>query len=106
MDTKVQILLAITLACMVILLPAAEARAAKDCKANIADLISCMPCIRNTNPDPKPTEECCKALEKADLPCLCSSYKNSPELKKLGINTKLAMALPGKCKLTVPKECH
>ncbi|KAF3323723.1 putative lipid-transfer protein DIR1 [Carex littledalei] len=94
MDTKLQIL-AITLACIVILIPDAEARAAKDCKAHIADFLSCMPIIRNGDPSaPKPTNECCTALENADLPCLCSSY---PEL---------AMALPGKCKLTVPKECH
>ncbi|XP_078155551.1 putative lipid-transfer protein DIR1 [Carex rostrata] len=105
MDTKVQVL-ALTLAFIVILLPAAdqaEARAAKDC--NIADLLSCMPCIRNTKPDPEPSDECCKALKKADLPCLCSSYKNSPNLNKY-VNPKLAMELPAKCKLSVPNECH
>lgn len=101
MDTKLQVL-ALTLAFIVILLPA-QARAAKDC--NIADLLSCMPCIRNTKPDPEPTDECCKALKKADLPCLCRSYKNSPNLKNY-VNPKLAMELPGKCKLSVPNECH
>ena len=111
MDTTKLQVVAITLACLFVNIllpdvPAAEARAAKvDCKANIADLISCMPCIRNTHPDPKPTQECCKALEKADLPCLCSTYKNSPDLRKYA-NPKLAMALPAKCKLTVPKQCH
>lgn len=104
MATKLQTL-AITLACVMILLSTGEARVAKDCKVDKMGLISCLPAISGSHPDPSPSPQCCNALKTADLPCLCS-YRDSPDLKKLGINPNLAMKLPGKCKLAVPRGCR
>ncbi|KAJ4762356.1 Bifunctional inhibitor/lipid-transfer protein/seed storage 2S albumin superfamily protein [Rhynchospora pubera] len=103
MDTKLQTQ-AIALACIIVLLLTGEAQAGKDCKVDEASLISCLPAISGNKPAEYPTPDCCKALKKADLPCLCS-YRNSPDLKKWGIKPDLAVKLPGKCKLAVPKEC-
>jgi Probable lipid transfer len=104
MATKLQIR-AITLACIMILFSVGDGRATKDCKVDKVGLISCLPAISGTHPDRYPSPDCCNALKSADLPCLCS-YKNSPDLKKLGIKPDLAVKLPKKCHLAVPNECH
>ncbi|CAM0879463.1 unnamed protein product [Alopecurus aequalis] len=51
-----------------------------------------------------PSKECCTAMGKADLKCLCS-YKNSPWLSVYNIDSNRVMQLPGKCGLTTPPNC-
>ncbi|MBA0603740.1 hypothetical protein Gorai_002041 [Gossypium raimondii] len=78
-------------------------RAMTLCDMNDEGLEACKPSVRQPNPvDPSP--ECCKALKGADLPCLCS-YKNSVWLGSFGIDPKLALDLPPKCKLQMPSVC-
>ncbi|KAJ6674729.1 BIFUNCTIONAL INHIBITOR/LIPID-TRANSFER PROTEIN/SEED STORAGE 2S ALBUMIN SUPERFAMILY PROTEIN [Salix viminalis] len=73
------------------------------CKMPIAGLMACKPAV--TPPTPAaPTADCCSALSHADISCLCS-YKNSNLLPSLGIDPKLAMQLPAKCKLPTPANC-
>ncbi|WOL15002.1 hypothetical protein Cni_G23783 [Canna indica] len=60
--------------------------------------------ISDSSKPAAPSPECCKALAKADLRCLCS-YKNSPLLRTLGIDPELAVKLPPKCNLKTPANC-
>ncbi|KAH8489443.1 hypothetical protein Peur_059036 [Populus x canadensis] len=73
------------------------------CKMPVAGLMSCKPSVTPPNPT-APSADCCSALSHADINCLCS-YKNSSLLPSLGIDPKLAMQLPGKCKLPHPANC-
>ncbi|XP_055814764.1 putative lipid-transfer protein DIR1 [Solanum dulcamara] len=70
------------------------------CGLTINDLMTCKPAVSGPKPLP-PSDKCCAALGKADLPCLCS-FKNSPLLSTFNINSTLAMDLPSKCKLKSP----
>ncbi|OIT22908.1 PREDICTED: putative lipid-transfer protein DIR1 [Nicotiana attenuata] len=70
------------------------------CGLSIADLMSCKPAVSGPKPLP-PSEKCCTALSKADLPCLCT-FKNSPMISAFKINATLAMDLPSKCNLSSP----
>lgn len=72
------------------------------CNMNEDGLDACKPAVTQPPEDPKP--ECCKALNGADLRCLCS-YKNSSELPLFGIDPILASSLPAKCNLTPPDNC-
>ncbi|KAM7521889.1 hypothetical protein LguiA_011791 [Lonicera macranthoides] len=68
------------------------------------DLEACRPAVTWLLPK-NPSEECCRALTRADLKCFCS-YKNSPLLFSLGIDSGLAMALPSKCHIkNLPSTC-
>ncbi|KAI9186404.1 hypothetical protein LWI28_016895 [Acer negundo] len=62
----------------------------------------CLPSVSGKSPKP-PSKQCCAAVRKAKLPCLCG-YKNV--LPALGIQPKLALALPKKCGLATPPECN
>ncbi|KAL6185537.1 hypothetical protein ACLB2K_041669 [Fragaria x ananassa] len=73
------------------------------CNVSVNNLMSCKPAVTKPNPA-RPTQACCSALSHADLGCLCS-YRNSNLLPSLGIDPKLAMQLPGKCKLPHPANC-
>ncbi|KAF9606067.1 hypothetical protein IFM89_023090 [Coptis chinensis] len=73
------------------------------CNLNQDDLITCKPAVTKPNPV-DPTSDCCTALTKANLTCLCS-YKNSMVLPLYGIDPDLAMKLPEKCSLTPPTTC-
>ena len=80
------------------------------CNMNEEGIEACKPSVSSSNggsssPVADPTPECCKALSRADLDCLCS-YKNSPELPLLGIDPSLAMALLAKCHLPTPPTCN
>lgn len=55
-----------------------------------------MACKSAVSTPPNPLE-CCSGVKHADMHCLCS-YKNSNLLPSLGIDPKLAMQLPQKCK--------
>ncbi|KAK4378363.1 hypothetical protein RND71_000225 [Anisodus tanguticus] len=78
-----------------------EMAAAGDmCGLSISDLMTCKPAVSGPKPLP-PSDNCCAALRKADLPCLCT-FKNSPILSMYKINSTLAMDLPSKCKLDSP----
>ncbi|KDP42884.1 hypothetical protein JCGZ_23826 [Jatropha curcas] len=73
------------------------------CNVSISGLTSCRPAVTPPNPAP-PTSACCSALSHADLRCLCS-YKNSTLLPSLGIDPKLALKLPEKCRLPHRAPC-
>ncbi|KAM7486392.1 hypothetical protein LguiA_002401 [Lonicera macranthoides] len=73
------------------------------CNMTEAGLMACRPSVTPPNP-PKPTPECCSALSHADLACLCR-YKNSTILPSFGVDPKLAIKLPLKCKLPHPAPC-
>ncbi|PIA35866.1 hypothetical protein AQUCO_03400035v1 [Aquilegia coerulea] len=73
------------------------------CNMSEDDLKICKPSVTKPNPV-DPTLDCCTALSKADLTCLCS-YKNSMVLPMYGIDPDLAMQLPAKCSLTPPTTC-
>ncbi|CAK9142604.1 unnamed protein product [Ilex paraguariensis] len=70
------------------------------CNISSEGLMACKPSVTPPNPTP-PSATCCSALSHADMSCLCS-YKNSSLLPSLGIDRKLAMQLPDKCKLPHP----
>ncbi|KAH0727522.1 hypothetical protein KY285_003218 [Solanum tuberosum] len=70
------------------------------CGLTINDLMTCKSAVSGPKPLP-PSDKCCAALTKADLPCLCT-FKNSPMLSSFKINSTLAMDLPSKCKLDSP----
>ncbi|KAK4361795.1 hypothetical protein RND71_017036 [Anisodus tanguticus] len=78
-------------------------RAQGICNMTGEGLMSCKPSVTPPNP-PTPTAKCCSALSHADMGCLCS-YKNSQWLPSLGIDPKLAMQLPKKCKLPHSPNC-
>nr|XP_025886016.1 putative lipid-transfer protein DIR1 [Solanum lycopersicum]AQU12697.1 putative lipid-transfer protein DIR1 [Solanum lycopersicum] len=78
-------------------------RAQGICNVSGEGLMSCRPSI--TPPYPTaPTAQCCNALSRADMACLCS-YKNSQLLPSLGIDPNLAIQLPQKCRLPNPPRC-
>lgn len=79
------------------------ANAQSICNASVSDLMACKSSVTAPNPTP-PSASCCSVLSHADLSCLCS-YKNSNVLPSLGIDPKLAMQLPAKCKLPHPANC-
>ncbi|KAF5746262.1 defective in induced resistance 1 protein [Tripterygium wilfordii] len=79
------------------------ARGLSMCNMSEDGLNACKPSV--TKPSPvDPSKECCQALSRADLKCLCS-YRNSLFLPSLGIDPGLALALPAKCNLTPPATC-
>ncbi|KAJ8553247.1 hypothetical protein K7X08_023925 [Anisodus acutangulus] len=73
------------------------------CNVSGEGLMSCKPSVTLPNPS-APTAQCCSALSHADMGCLCA-YKNSQWLPSLGIDPKLAIQLPEKCKLPNPPRC-
>ena len=66
----------------------------------------CQPAAAVNNPTNSPSAECCAALGKANLSCICR-YKGMAGiwLKMYHIDARRAMALPGKCGLTMPSNC-
>ncbi|KAM3389447.1 hypothetical protein ACQJBY_011531 [Aegilops geniculata] len=66
----------------------------------------CQPAAAVNKPTESPSAECCAALGKANLSCICR-YKGIAGiwLKMYHIDAKRAMALPGKCGLTMPNNC-
>lgn len=66
----------------------------------------CQPAAAVNNPTDSPSAECCAALGKANLSCICH-YKGMAGiwLKMYHIDARRAMALPGKCGLTMPSNC-
>ncbi|KAL5735820.1 hypothetical protein ACOSQ2_030608 [Xanthoceras sorbifolium] len=62
----------------------------------------CLPAVTGKSPKP-PSKQCCAVVRRANLPCLCG-YK--AVLPGLGIQPKPALALPQKCGLATPPECH
>lgn len=83
---------------------AAAAAAESHCKMTEQGMIACLPSMSAGKTPARPSPKCCAALAKADLPCLCK-YKDSPALPQLGINPKLAVQLPVKCKLSWHPAC-
>ncbi|QCE11826.1 hypothetical protein DEO72_LG10g3063 [Vigna unguiculata] len=77
------------------------AQAVELCNIDSDKLNLCRAAVSGRNPPP-PDEKCCGVIRQANLPCLCS-YKSI--LPALGINSKNALALPGKCGLQKPSNC-
>ncbi|KAF0908678.1 hypothetical protein E2562_027233 [Oryza meyeriana var. granulata] len=97
--------LAVLLLVAAALLAVAPAPARAVCNMSNDEFMTCQPAAAATsNPTPSPSADCCSALSKADLPCLCS-YKNSTWLNLYNIDPKRAMQLPTKCGLTMPANC-
>ncbi|XP_010908200.1 putative lipid-transfer protein DIR1 [Elaeis guineensis] len=104
MEKNLGILL-LALVAVLVLLSTDRLAAASDshCRMTEEGLLACLPSITGSRPV-NPSVKCCTALSKADLRCLCH-YKNSPMLSQLGIKPQLAMQLPAKCKLRLPRQC-
>ncbi|CAJ1802241.1 unnamed protein product [Sphenostylis stenocarpa] len=77
------------------------AQAVELCNIDSRNLNLCRDAVTGQNPPP-PDEKCCAVIRQANLPCLCQ-YKST--LPALGINSKNALALPGKCGLKSPPNC-
>ncbi|KAJ0111273.1 hypothetical protein Patl1_03112 [Pistacia atlantica] len=88
---------------MVVLL-AESSRAMELCNIDDEGLTACKPSVMKPEPV-APSEECCKAVQGANLTCLCS-YRTSPWLPAFGIDPDLALQLPPKCNLTPPADCQ
>ncbi|CAL9118920.1 unnamed protein product, partial [Musa textilis] len=75
------------------LLSAVEFAMAEDslCKMTEKGMVACLPSVTGASPTP-PSDKCCAALSKADLPCLCK-YKDSPVLSQVGVKPELARQL-------------
>ncbi|KAH7546815.1 putative lipid-transfer protein DIR1 [Ziziphus jujuba] len=72
------------------------------CNIDTNQLNDCLPAVRGMSPPP-PTQNCCDVIHQAYLPCLCSYL---PVLPMFGIDPVSAVALPNKCGLETPRECH
>ncbi|CAM0879462.1 unnamed protein product [Alopecurus aequalis] len=73
------------------------------CNLSPGDFMTCQTAT-TTGATSGPSKECCTAMGKADLKCLCS-YKSSPWLSFYHIDSNRVMQLPGKCGLTTPPNC-
>ncbi|GAB4841503.1 hypothetical protein Ancab_022219 [Ancistrocladus abbreviatus] len=79
-----------------------NAVAVKICGIDSSGIDACRPAATKPNPTP-PSPQCCKALSKADLKCLCE-FKFSPLLPTFGIDPILALGLPPKHLDSQPKK--
>ncbi|KQK14911.1 putative lipid-transfer protein DIR1 [Brachypodium distachyon] len=95
---------ALALLAVALLVLAASAQAI--CDISSGGIRSCQPAAAVRNPTDAPSAECCAALAGADLACLCR-YKSVGGMwvRFYKIDVKRAMALPGKCGLTMPANC-
>lgn len=73
------------------------------CNVTYSGLLDCKPAVTPPNPPP-PTAECCDAASHADLKCFCQ-YKNSTLWAGYGVDPKLVLQIPEKCKLPHPAPC-
>ena len=101
---KAQALAALLLA-MVVALAAIEGAHAICGMAN-EDFKLCQASASANVPTDSPSAECCAALGKADLGCICR-YRGVAGIwmRIYHIDPSRAMALPGKCGLTMPSNC-
>jgi len=76
------------------------------CGMENEDFKLCQPAASVNDPTDSPSAECCAALGKADLGCICR-YKGVARIwmRIYHIDPSRAMALPGKCDLTMPSNC-
>ncbi|GMH30971.1 hypothetical protein Nepgr_032814 [Nepenthes gracilis] len=70
------------------------------CGVDVDELVTCRPAATRPSPAP-PSPQCCKAIAKADLKCLCE-FKASPFLPTFGLDPPLVLAIPAKCGLPNP----
>ncbi|CAN6213762.1 unnamed protein product [Urochloa humidicola] len=101
---KAQALAALLLA-MVVALATMEGAQAICGMAN-EDFKLCQAAASVNDPTDSPSAECCAALGKADLGCICR-YRGVAGIwmRIYHIDPSCAMALPGKCGLTMPSNC-
>ncbi|KAL5728054.1 hypothetical protein ACHQM5_001178 [Ranunculus cassubicifolius] len=64
-------------------------------------MLSCRPSVSGRRPTP-PSRLCCSTVAVANAKCACK-YKDA--LRALGIDPKLVLALPRKCKLPIKIRC-
>ena len=102
---KPQALAAALLFVLVISLAATESAHAI-CGMSNDEFKLCQPAAAVDNPTDSPSSDCCAALGKANLSCICR-YNGVAGvwLRMYHIDAKRAMALPGKCGLTMPSNC-
>ncbi|KAJ8476369.1 hypothetical protein OPV22_020096 [Ensete ventricosum] len=98
---------ALAVAAVLILLSAVDYGVAEDslCKMTEKGMVACLPSVTGGASPAPPSDRCCSALSRADLPCLCR-YKDSPVLSQVGVKPELAKQLLARCKLGLPGECN
>lgn len=89
--------------CVALVVVVGVANGQKVCNMTMVGILACKPAATPPHP-PAPSDACCSGLKHADIPCLCN-YKNSTVLPLLGVDPKLAVELPQKCKLPRPQNC-
>ncbi|CAN6180213.1 unnamed protein product [Urochloa humidicola] len=101
---KAQALAALLLAMVVALATMESAQAI--CGMANEDFKLCQAAASVNDPTDSPSAECCAALGKADLGCICR-YRGVAGIwmRIYHIDPSRAMALPGKCGLTMPSNC-
>lgn len=101
-------LVAVVVLIMAIVASIFEGSRAEENLCNITEdgLNACKPAVTAPNPA-DPSQDCCNALQGADLKCLCDYKNNHPLLLSvLGIDPDLAMKLPAKCNIpNAPSTC-
>jgi hypothetical protein len=103
---KPQALAAALLLVLVVSLAAPEGAHGGICGLSNDEFKLCQPAAAVDNPTDSPSSECCAALGKANLSCICR-YKGVAGvwLRMYHIDAARAMALPGKCGLAMPSNC-
>ncbi|KAG8100119.1 hypothetical protein GUJ93_ZPchr0013g36368 [Zizania palustris] len=105
---KTSALAALLLVLVVVSLTAtAPQRVHAICNMSNGDFGLCQPAAAVSDPTDSPSAECCAALGKADLACICR-YKGAVAgfwMRIYHVDAARAMALPGKCGLAMPSSC-
>ncbi|KAG9130351.1 hypothetical protein Leryth_004349 [Lithospermum erythrorhizon] len=72
------------------------------CGMSVSELLACEPAV--VKPPSKPSPSCCKAIQKANLPCLCK-FKGADNPLGIPIDPALAMQLPTTCGVVPSFTC-
>ncbi|KAG6555984.1 hypothetical protein Mapa_001924 [Marchantia paleacea] len=81
-----------------------EAASKKNCgKDPLGALMPCLKAVIGSKP-PAPDAECCKVVRKANLDCLCDAFTSAKPPPGFKPNISAALALPKKCKRSIPKN--
>ncbi|KAF3780543.1 putative lipid-transfer protein [Nymphaea thermarum] len=106
MEAKLKMMSMAVLMAALVLSACTAARTQGLCNMSQDGFTACKPAVTSSflASTPDPSAACCAAIAGADMRCLCS-YKDSKVLPALGIDPKLAMALPEKCGVALPNPC-
>ncbi|BBN08024.1 protein MpLTP-like68 [Marchantia polymorpha subsp. ruderalis] len=81
-----------------------EAASKKNCgKDPLGALKPCLKAVIGSKP-PAPDAACCKVVKKANLDCLCDAFTSAKPPPGFKPNISAALALPKKCKRSIPKN--